>query len=92
MIEVDKINEWCEDALTHGLYVSECEERYQAYYSGYLHKIKRDDLIDVFKCNSCLKCLVFCPWTQKYSKKYIKKPGMRFKIGPFKNKQSHHGH
>jgi len=47
MIEVNKINEWCEDALTHGLYVSECEERYQAYYSGYLHKIKRDDLIDV---------------------------------------------
>jgi len=26
----------------------------------------RDDLIDVEKCKTCLKCLIFCPWTQKY--------------------------
>ncbi len=31
--------------------------------------VKREELIDVFKCNSCLKCLVFCPWTQKYIQK-----------------------
>lgn len=28
----------------------------------------RDNLVDVNKCNTCLKCLVFCPWTQKYMK------------------------
>ncbi|MCF7792458.1 MAG: epoxyqueuosine reductase [Candidatus Cloacimonetes bacterium] len=28
---------------------------------------KREDLVDVFKCTQCLKCLVFCPWTQKYA-------------------------
>jgi hypothetical protein len=47
MINIDEMNEWCDDAVTHGLYVSECEPRHQAYYSGYLHRIKRDDLIDV---------------------------------------------
>lgn len=29
----------------------------------------RDELIDVYKCNTCLKCLALCPWTQKYMKK-----------------------
>ncbi len=29
----------------------------------------RDDLVDVFKCTSCLKCLAFCPWTQNYIQK-----------------------
>jgi len=29
----------------------------------------RDELVDVTKCNTCLKCLVFCPWTQAYIKK-----------------------
>jgi len=47
MKEIDKISEWCSDAVTHGLYVSECEQKYQAFYSGYLHLIKRNDLIDV---------------------------------------------
>lgn len=47
MIEVGKMNEWCDDAVTHGLYVSECEQKYQAYYAGYLSMIKREDLIDV---------------------------------------------
>ena len=32
----------------------------------------RDNLIDVNKCNTCLKCLVFCPWTQKYMKEKLK--------------------
>jgi len=47
MIEVDQMNEWCDDAVTHGLYVSECEQKYQAYYAGYLSMIKREDLIDI---------------------------------------------
>ncbi|NQU88124.1 MAG: epoxyqueuosine reductase [Mariniphaga sp.] len=33
----------------------------------------RDELIDVKKCNTCIKCLVLCPWTQAYMKKYIQK-------------------
>ncbi|EKD93057.1 MAG: hypothetical protein ACD_28C00260G0003 [uncultured bacterium] len=28
----------------------------------------RDDLVDVEKCKTCLKCLILCPWTQKYKK------------------------
>ncbi len=26
----------------------------------------RDEIVDADKCNTCLKCLVFCTWTQKY--------------------------
>ncbi len=29
----------------------------------------RHKIMDVFKCNTCLECLVFCPWTQSYMKK-----------------------
>ena len=25
----------------------------------------REHIVDVFQCTQCLKCLVFCPWTQK---------------------------
>lgn len=32
--------------------------------------INRDLLIDVYHCETCLKCLVNCLWTQKYIKKY----------------------
>lgn len=28
--------------------------------------ISRDEMIDVFKCSTCLKCLAICPWTKKY--------------------------
>ena len=28
--------------------------------------ISRDDVIDVYGCSTCLKCLVHCPGTQKY--------------------------
>lgn len=28
----------------------------------------RDEMIDVYKCDCCLKCLAFCPWTQSYMK------------------------
>lgn len=31
--------------------------------------IARDDIVDVEKCTTCLKCLIFCPWTQAYMKK-----------------------
>lgn len=31
--------------------------------------IDRDELIDVQKCTTCLKCLVHCPWTKAYAKK-----------------------
>ncbi len=26
----------------------------------------RDEIIDVYSCSTCLKCLVHCPWTHKY--------------------------
>jgi len=35
--------------------------------------ISRNEIVDVFKCNTCLKCLALCPWTQKYMKRNIKK-------------------
>ena len=27
----------------------------------------RAELIDVYRCTACLKCLALCPWTQKYA-------------------------
>lgn len=42
---------------------------------------QRDEMVDVKKCTTCLKCMVVCPWTQNYMKKkqnikvtYTKKP------------------
>ena len=29
----------------------------------------RDERVDVYRCTTCLECLVFCPWTQNYLKK-----------------------
>ncbi|TAJ12884.1 epoxyqueuosine reductase [Marinilabiliaceae bacterium JC017] len=34
-------------------------------------KSTRDDLVDVYKCTTCLKCLALCPWTQNYMRKNI---------------------
>jgi len=31
--------------------------------------ISRDEIVDVSLCNTCLKCLVHCPWTQRYIRK-----------------------
>jgi epoxyqueuosine reductase len=31
--------------------------------------MNRDLIVDVYHCNTCLKCLTNCPWTQKYMKK-----------------------
>lgn len=31
--------------------------------------ITREEMIDVDKCTTCLKCMVHCPWTQKYMKR-----------------------
>jgi epoxyqueuosine reductase len=31
----------------------------------------RDELVDVQKCTTCLKCLVHCPWNQAYTKKRV---------------------
>lgn len=33
--------------------------------------INRDSMVDVYKCETCLKCLVNCVWTQKYMKNNI---------------------
>lgn len=30
--------------------------------------INRDLIVDVYHCETCLKCLANCPWTQKYMK------------------------
>lgn len=28
--------------------------------------ISREELVDVHRCISCIKCMVFCPYTQNY--------------------------
>ncbi len=35
-------------------------------------EISRDEIVDVHGCTPCLKCLVLCPWTQKYMRKHMK--------------------
>ena len=34
--------------------------------------ISREEIIDVEKCTTCLKCMVHCPWTQRYMSKASK--------------------
>ena len=36
-----------EDALTHGVYVSEVSDEFKATYAQYLREQGRDDLIDI---------------------------------------------
>ncbi|MDR2084482.1 MAG: 4Fe-4S dicluster domain-containing protein [Bacteroidales bacterium] len=31
--------------------------------------MEREEMIEVEKCTTCLKCMVHCPWTQRYMKK-----------------------
>ena len=33
--------------------------------------IQREEMIDVDKCTTCLKCMVHCPWTQRYMDKGV---------------------
>lgn len=33
--------------------------------------MQREEMIDVDKCTTCLKCMVYCPWTQRYMKKEV---------------------
>jgi epoxyqueuosine reductase len=33
--------------------------------------MNRDLIVDVYHCECCLKCLVYCPWTQNYMKDNI---------------------
>lgn len=33
--------------------------------------ISRDEIINVYRCSTCLKCLVYCPWTHKYIKQIL---------------------
>jgi epoxyqueuosine reductase QueG len=35
-------------------------------------KTRRDKIIDIYKCTTCIECLVFCPFTQAYMKKNLK--------------------
>jgi len=34
---------------------------------------EREEMINVYQCTTCMKCLIFCPWTQKYMKEMIDK-------------------
>lgn len=34
--------------------------------------IQREEMIGVDKCTTCLKCMVHCPWTQRFMNKEIK--------------------
>ncbi|HML71766.1 MAG: epoxyqueuosine reductase [Bacteroidota bacterium] len=33
--------------------------------------MEREEIIDVEKCSTCLKCMVHCPWTQRYMNKEL---------------------
>ena len=33
--------------------------------------LPRDEIVDVYECNTCIKCLIHCPRTQTYMKKDI---------------------
>ncbi|MDR2919642.1 MAG: 4Fe-4S dicluster domain-containing protein [Tannerella sp.] len=35
--------------------------------------ISREEIINVDKCTTCLKCMVHCPWTQAYMNRGLKK-------------------
>ncbi|GKU25207.1 epoxyqueuosine reductase [Clostridium folliculivorans] len=35
--------------------------------------MNRDLIVDVYHCDGCLKCLINCPWTQKYMQNNITK-------------------
>ena len=35
-------------------------------------KVCRDELVNIFRCTSCLMCLALCPWTQEYMNKTYK--------------------
>lgn len=45
--------------------------------AGVIHGTKweagmdRDLIVDVYHCITCLKCLIKCPWTQGYMKKFL---------------------
>ena len=49
---MEQMKEWADDAVTHNLYVSECEEKFQSYYTDYLINIGRQDLIDIERKSS----------------------------------------
>lgn len=34
--------------------------------------VSRDEIVDVYKCSTCIKCLMHCPYTQTYMKRNIK--------------------
>ena len=40
---------------------------------GYLWRTNtpRENIIDIHKCVTCLKCMVMCPWTQAYMKRGV---------------------
>jgi epoxyqueuosine reductase QueG len=37
--------------------------------------MEREEMIDVEKCTTCLKCMVHCPWTQRYMKRELNANG-----------------
>lgn len=37
--------------------------------------IEREEMIEVEKCTTCLRCLVQCPWTQRYMKRELNANG-----------------
>lgn len=44
---MDNHFDYCMDAMTHGVYVSEVVDEYKATYAQFLRGIGRDDLIDI---------------------------------------------
>ena len=34
------------------------------------NSVPRDEIVDVYGCSTCLKCLVHCPCTQRYANRY----------------------
>lgn len=33
--------------------------------------IRRDEIVNVHECTTCIQCMVHCPWTQRYMKKSV---------------------
>ncbi|ULQ58677.1 hypothetical protein K7I13_08910 [Brucepastera parasyntrophica] len=33
--------------------------------------LQREEMLDVYNCTTCMKCMIFCPWTIKYMNAHV---------------------
>lgn len=41
------------------------------YGKAWSTQVPRDEIVNVYSCTTCARCLALCPWTQKYMKQSI---------------------